>query len=132
MISAKKLIGICLAGTTGLMASIPHNASANTSIKKFQEIEVSLKECLSKANRPGFPYYSRPEAANACKQSKDLLYKFAEDANRNKNLTCFSRVPGIDHDIWMIEFLGSSRMQKKIEGDLKNLKKSCYNMDTKY
>ena len=132
MNSATMKIVISLAGTVGLMVSIPHNATATTSTEQLQEVVSSIQECLNKASRPGFPYYSRPEADAACGKGKQILLKFAENANRNKNLSCSSRIPALENDLWRIQFIGSARMQEKTEEDLKNLKKSCYNMDARF
>jgi hypothetical protein len=106
-------------------------AAATTSAERIKEVVESVQSCLNKASRRGFPYYSRPEAEETCSQTKQILKRFAEDANRNKNIGCFSRVPALEHDVWMIQFLGSSKMKLKTEEDLKNLGKSCYNMDSK-
>ena len=132
MNSAKLENRISLAAAIGLMVLIPHNASATTSTEQIQEVVSSIQECLKKASRPGFPYYSRPEADAACGKSKQILFKFAENANRNKNLSCSSRIPALENDLWRIQFIGSARMQEKTEEDLKNLKKSCYNMDARF
>lgn len=132
MNSATMKIVISLSGTIGLMVLIPHNATARTSTEQLQEVESSVQECLKKASRPGFPYYSRPEADAACGKSKQVLFKFAENANRNKNLSCSSRIPALENDLWLIQFIGSARMQEKTGEDLKNLKKNCYNMDTRH
>ena len=132
MKSATMRIVISLAGTVGLMALIPNNASATTSTEQLQEVVSSIQGCLKKASRPGFPYYSRPEADAACGKGKQILLKFAENAHRNKNLSCSSRIPALENDLWRIQFIGSARMQEKTEEDLKNLKKSCYNMDARF
>ena len=128
----KKLAVIGLAGVISIIPLTAKNASATTSAERIQEIVDSIERCLEKANRPGFPYYNRPEAAETCKQSEQILKKFADDANKNKNLGCFDRLPALYHDIWMIKFLGSSRMRTKTEEDLKGLKKNCYNMNTRH
>lgn len=92
----------------------------------LSKLEQSLDRCLFKASRPGFPYYDRPEASEACEEAKMILQQYGQEANRNRNLSCSSRVPILDFDLWMTRFLGEKRMRGKVHEDFKQLVKNCY------
>jgi len=113
--------------------TIQHPASgATSSEKRLQGLRESLNKCLVMASRPGFPYYDRPEAKQACDQAKLEFEDFGSDANRNRNLACSSRVPAMVFQLWMIQFLGGPRMETAAIGEMNQLQRSCYNMDTHY
>jgi hypothetical protein len=84
------------------------------------------------ASREGFPYYDRPEAKPACDQAKAVLLSYGREANKNKQLACSSRIAIISFDIWMIQFLGGPRMETRTMGNLDQLERNCYNMDTRF
>lgn len=90
-----------------------------------------MELCLLKASRPGFPYYDRPEAKEACDQTKLLLKDFSSEANRNRNLDCSNRAIRLNHNLWMIQFLGEARMRQQTASAISQLRKNCYNMSSR-
>lgn len=123
-----RLIGVSLAMAPWFSQIQP--AQAQSVEDRLELIDQSMELCLLKASRPGFPYYDRPEAAEACNETKSLLKAFAQVANRNRNLACSSRAMSLDFDLWMIQFLGGSRMRATTKSNLVELRRSCYNMDS--
>ena len=104
-------------------------AQAQSVNDRLNRIDQSMEFCLYKASRPGFPYYDRPEAKEACDETKSLLRAFAKDANRNRNLGCSNRAIALNFDLRMIQFLGEARRREQAITALEYLRKSCYNMD---
>lgn len=98
---------------------------------QLNHLNQSMRLCITTASRPGFPYYDRPEASTACQQTKTLLHRFGQKANRNRNLACSSRIADLDFDIWMIQFLGGERMQAEANQALHHLARNCFNMDSR-
>jgi hypothetical protein len=113
-------ISLCLAAPT----------QAASVEEKLAKLTQSMQLCITKASRPGSPYYHRSEAAQACQQTKEMLHAFGQEANRNRNLSCSSRIASLDFDVWMIQFIGGKRMQAKSDDAIKQLSRNCYNMDT--
>jgi len=93
----------------------------------FSALNASFERCLQKASRPGFPYYNRPEAVDACNQTKTLLQDIGRGARQARNLACSSRVPALEFNIWMVQFLGNRRMSTDVMENLRQLKRNCYN-----
>lgn len=125
---------LCLIGSSLAMASLVspiQPVRAQSVEERLELIDQSMELCLLKASRPGFPYYDRPEAAEACNETKKLLKAFAKDANRNRNLACSSRAMSLDFDLWMIQFLGGTRMRNQTEDNLSSLGKNCFNMNSR-
>ena len=125
---------LCLIGASLAMAAwFPpiQPAQAQSVDDRLNLIDQSMELCLLKASRPGFPYYDRPEAAEACTETKKLLKAFAQIANRNRNLACSSRAMSLDFDLWMIQFLGGNRMRTRAKSNIDTLKRNCYNMDVR-
>lgn len=102
-----------------------HPAQAKPSDDLLNRVNQSMELCLDKASRPGFPYYHRPEAKEACDKTKSLLMFIAKDANRSRNLGCSNRALSLSHDLWMIQFLGESRWRTQAISALSNLETSC-------
>lgn len=106
-------------------------AQAQSVNDRLNRIDQSMELCLNKASRPGFPYYDRPEAKEACDETKSLLKAFAKDANRNRNLGCSNRAIALNFNLRMIQFLGEARMRQQTASAVSKLHKNCYNMDTR-
>jgi len=104
-------------------------AHAQSVEDRLELIDQSMELCLLKASRPGFPYYDRPEAADACNETKSLLKAFAQAANRNRNLGCSSRAMRLNFDLWMIQFLGGTRMRTETKSNVDALRRNCYGMN---
>ncbi|MFM8525736.1 MAG: hypothetical protein ACKOCM_08970 [Cyanobacteriota bacterium] len=119
---------IVVATIAGTMAAASAR-SMGESDKVFTELKASLQVCLEKASRPGFPYYDRPEAAEACNQTKARLEEIGRAANRARNLACSSRINGLAFDLWMVQFLGSQRMGTTVSDNIEQLKRNCYHIE---
>jgi hypothetical protein len=120
---------LALAGLALGLCSI--SAAKATSVEeRLTRLNQSMDLCIITASRPGFPYYDRPEAEQACQQTKVLLQRFGREANRNRNLGCSSRIAGLHFDVWMIQFLGGKRMQAAVDQNMKQLARNCFNMDS--
>lgn len=94
-------------------------------------LNQSVQNCLQSASRQGFPYYDRPEALVPCRKTKALLNEFGRNANRNRNLACSSRIAALEFDLWMIQFIGGTRMRDETNEDMTQLKRNCVNMDSR-
>lgn len=115
-----------------LAASLISPVAASSVEQRLLLLDQSMQLCLLKASRPGFPYYDRPEASEACDETKALLHAFGREASRNRHLGCSSRIAALDFDLWMIRFLGGVRMKDRAQDDLRQLARNCYNMNTRY
>lgn len=94
-------------------------------------LQQSMQLCIKAASRPGFPYYDRPEADAPCQRTKGLLLQLGQEANRNRNLACSSRIASLEMNIWMIQFIGGLRMQSETNEAMRLLKKNCFNLNTR-
>lgn len=121
---------VTLAATSLTGVHLP--AAATPSRVKFENLRTTISNCLVMASREGFPYYDRPEAKQACNQAKTALLSYGREANKNKQLACSSRIAMISFDIWMIQFLGGTRMETRTMGNLDQLERNCYSMDTRF
>ena len=101
-------------------------AQAHSLDDPLNPIYQSMRLCLLKASRPGFPYYNRPEASESCNETKSLIKDLAKHANRNRNLRCYNRATILNHNLWMIQFLGGTRMEDQTLTAMENLRRSCY------
>jgi len=119
------LSGACL----GLLCI--SEAQAITADERFILLNQSMQNCIAAASRPGFPYYDRPEATRACQYTKRLLSSFRQEANKNRNLACSSRIAELDFDLWMIQFVGGERMKPKTNQALLQVSRNCFNMDSR-
>ena len=124
-------IALVALAATGL-GGVHLPAAATPSNVKFENLRTTISNCLVMASREGFPYYDRPEAMQACDQAKAALLSYGREANKNKQLACSSRIAMISFDMWMIQFLGGPRMETKTMGSMDQLKRNCYNLDTRY
>lgn len=96
----------------------------------MQQMEQSVQRCLQQASRPGFPRYNRSKATvAACKEARDNIDTVTKLASQNKNLACSAQAPLLHFDIWMVEFIGTSRMQSRVEEGLDTLATHCYHGD---
>lgn len=99
--------------------------------QKLSTLEQAMELCLAKASRGNFPYDHDPEAAPACSQTKLMFHTFGQEANRNRNLGCSSRIAGLDFDLWMIQFLGGQRLRSQTTENIKQLARNCRHMDSR-
>ena len=126
MKSSSKIFGVKALVALNILVWQPQQLKAQSSETRLNEIDTAIEFCLLKASRPGFPYYHRPEAKEACNMAKSFTKELAEVSNRNRNLGCSRRALRMRRNLWMIEFLGEARMRKETEKAVHNLRKACY------